>query len=153
MRTDVILYGLKSKSTWRLFFFGFITLGIYDVYYIALQTNILNRHLRREERLSKTFINLIFAVNAIAAALLLASFLDRGEEFRQIKLLSSILYQAWWILVTIWTFLARSRMNLLLSAKRRKVLWFHGAWTFLFSFFYFNFKINKLNKTLFHRPY
>ena len=44
--------------------------------------------------------------------------------------------------------MARNRMNKLLGVTQRQFHWFSGLWTFLFTPFYFNYKINQLAEDL-----
>ena len=46
----------------------------------------------------------------------------------------------------VWGFKARNRMNVILSSGKTDNEWFHGFWTLLFTPFYFNFKVNKLDE-------
>jgi len=68
------------------------------------------------------------------------------EEGHPVEAISDLLDSVWGILVLIWAFKARNRMNMLLSVTKNDPRWFHGLWTFLFTALYFNFKINKLNE-------
>ncbi len=68
------------------------------------------------------------------------------EEGHPLERISDSLDNVWSILVLIWAFKARNRMNMLLALTRNEPCWFHGLWTFLSAAFYFNYKINKLNE-------
>ncbi len=68
------------------------------------------------------------------------------EEGDPIEAISDSLDTIWVVFVLIWTFKARNRMNMLLAVTKDQPCWFHGLWTFLFTFLYFNFKINSLNE-------
>jgi hypothetical protein len=48
------------------------------------------------------------------------------------------------VVVLVWAFKIRNRMNLILEAEKTSELWFKGFWTFFFQLFYMQFKINKI---------
>ena len=131
---------LKSQSTWRLVFLSLITLGIYGAYYIKLQTKIINQHLDREGQISATVATFIVALSCISAINLVLL------EPHPVE--TALLDTVWSILVLIWVFKARNRMNMLLAVTKDQPQWFHGLWTFIFFYYYFNFKINRLNESI-----
>jgi hypothetical protein len=144
MNRGEIVGRLKSQGTWRLFLLGLITLGIYLAYYIKRQTTIINQNLEGERQISEGLVNLIMILAFVTAILIVPYILV--EEGHPVAVISNFLDRVWIILVMIWAFKARKRMNLLLAATKDQPFWFHGFWTFLFSAMYFNFKINKLNE-------
>jgi hypothetical protein len=145
MSREEILSQLKSQSTWRLFFLSFITLGIYTAHYIKRQTRIMNQYLDKERRISEGFVSTILILAYVTVILVIPYVLI---EEGLIEGISNVLDAVWSILVLVWAFKARNRMNMLLSATKDQARWFHGLWTFLFTALYFNFKINTLNESL-----
>jgi hypothetical protein len=145
MDREEIVKALRRESTVRLFFLGFITLGIYVAYYIKRQTACMNHYLDEERHISEALVGTILILAYITAILIVPYLLV--EEGHPIQALSNFLDAIWGILVLIWAFAARNRMNILLSAKKGDETWFNGLWTFLFTVFYFNYKIIKLNAT------
>jgi hypothetical protein len=145
MSREEILSQLKSQSTWRLFFLSFITLGIYTAHYIKRQTTRMNQYLDRERQISEGFVSTILILAYVTVILVIPYVLI---EEGPIEGISNLLDAVWSILVLVWAFKARNRMNMLLSATKDQARWFHGLWTFLFTALYFNFKINTLNESL-----
>lgn len=143
MNSSEIVARLKSQSTWRLVFLTVITLGIYTSHYIKRQTRIINEHLDKENKIAEGLVTAIL-VFAYLSAILIVPYV-MVEEGHPVERISDGLDRVWALLVLIWAFMARNRMNVLLAAAKGQPHWFHGFWTFLFTPFYFNFKINKLN--------
>jgi len=144
MERDEILRSLKRESTWRLFFLGVITLGIYVAHYIKRQTACMNQYLDKEKQISGELVGAVLILAYISAILFVPSLLV--EEGHPIAAISNLLDTIWEILLLVWAFKARNRMNMLLSATKGSEAWFHGLWTFLFTALYFNFKINTLSE-------
>ena len=66
-----ILNALRSQSTWRLFFLGLITLGIYVAHYIKRQTTQMNQYLDLEKQISHTFVNIFLILSYVSVILLI----------------------------------------------------------------------------------
>lgn len=146
MHSKEIAGRLKSQSTWRLLFLSLITLGIYTSHYIKRQTTIINEHLDKDREISQSIVTAILVLSYLTAILIVPYVMV--EEGHPLEKVSDSLDKVWSLLVLIWAFMARNRMNALLAAAKGEPHWFHGLWTFLFAVFYFNFKINKINNDL-----
>lgn len=145
MERDEILSSLKRESTWRLFFLGFIILGIYIAHYIKRQTACMNQYLDKEKRISEELVWTILILTYISVILFIPYiFVEEGSP---IEAIGNLLDTIWGILLVVWAFKARNRMNMLLSATKESKFWFEGLWTFLFTALYFNFKVNALSET------
>lgn len=143
MNNNEIITQLKSQSTWRLIFLGILTLGIYTVYYIKRQTRILNKHLDSKQQISEGFVKTILILAYVNTILLLPYCLVNAGH--PIGLIREVLDYVLNFLILIWAFKARNRINMLIAGTKSQQYWFSGFWTFIFSFLYFNYKINKLN--------
>ncbi len=143
MNNEELVGQLKSQSTLRLFLLTLITLGIYSTHYIHRQTKIMNHRLDGEHKISENLVKFIF-VFAYISVILTIPYLFVPE--RPTEPVYELLDLIWAILIVVWAFKARNRMNMLLGASKGQPHWFHGLWTFLFTNLYFNFKVNKLNE-------
>jgi hypothetical protein len=144
----LLLKELKSQSTWRLLFLSFITLSIYDAYYVKRQSGIINQHIEKTRQIPKGFVIVFYLVSCIAAFLLLPSFLADGEDLRHIELVSNIFDYIRIFMSVAWALMARSKMDKLLFDNNKENIKFSVLWCLVFSVYYFNFKINKLNKCM-----
>lgn len=143
MESHKLIRNLKEQTTWRLLGIGIITYGVYFAYYIRRQTGKINSHLGKESAISNGFINSIIVMSYISAALLVPYMIvDYGHPIEKI---SDYTDRIWGIMLIVWGFKARNRVNILLSANSESDHWFHGLWTFLFTPLYFNYKVNQLN--------
>ena len=143
MLHEDLIRNLKSQSTWRLLGLGLITYGVYYAYYIAKQTRVINLQLDEKSQISSAFVTSIFVLSYLSLLLFFGYLLV--DEGHPVAVLSNIADRLWMLLIIIWGFSARNRMNTLNSVNSDDQNWFHGLWTFLFSPLYFNYKINVLN--------
>ena len=143
MLHEDLIRNLKSQSTWRLLGLGLITYGVYYAHYIAKQTRIINLQLDEKSQISSDFIISILVLSYLSLALFFGYLLV--DEGHPVAVISNVADRLWMLLILIWGFYARNRMNTLNSASSDGPSWFHGLWTFLFSPLYFNYKINVLN--------
>lgn len=160
---------LKSESTWKLFGLSVITLGIYLAYYIKKKSQKINNFLESDQRISDNFasgmvyisyISVMTLIFYFVAAYLMIFSLD-GETYYSetnsigatitlafIRLISDLIGMIFNILVIVWAFKMRNRINSLNQYNPSDKKWFHGFWTFLFSTLYINFKINKIHTAI-----
>jgi hypothetical protein len=139
-----LIKGLKDQSTWSLLGLGIITYGVYFAFYIKRQTDKINVHLNQESAISNGFITSIFVMSILSAALFIPYLLvDSGHP---IKRISDFVDRVWNVMLVVWGFKARNRMNSLCSFNNDNRNWFHGLWTFFSTPLYFNYKINRLNE-------
>jgi len=133
---------LQSQSTAKLVLLSVITYGVYTVYFLRRLTDQINVSLDPEYRISHGFVvtNFVFAYLSLA---MLALFLIVPEGHPVVGF-SDFLNRIYVILVLVWSFTVRNRLNSLLASTPGTASWFHGFWTFLFQYWYINYKINVL---------
>ncbi len=137
---------LKSESTWQLLGLGIITLGVYFYHYVASQTHQLNYYLSDRQQVPQALLWSIFVTTYTSLALFLWSlFVEDDHPVMHLDLGINLTSS---LLLLVWGFYARNRMNLLNQADKHDPAWFHALWTFLLTPLYFNFKINVLNLQL-----
>lgn len=143
MRHEIITE-LKSQSTWRLFGLSLITFLVFAAHYMKRQTKIINEHYDREDKISEGFVTFVLVITYLSLLFFIAYlFVDESHPVARISNLVDLVSI---FAHLIWGFKARNRMNIILSSEKKTKMWFHGFWTFLFTPFYFNFKINQLNE-------
>lgn len=132
----------KSQSTWRLLGLGVITYGVYFAHYIKNQTDRINEITGESNRISDGFVNSILAMSYITLFLFFAFI--TVEEGHVVETVSNVFDRIWGVMLIIWGFMARNRLNAAYNISKDNKEWFHGLWTFLFSPMYFNYKINSI---------
>lgn len=143
MENRELITSLRSQSTWRLVGFGIITYGVYLAYYIKTQTAILNKRLERDMMISKSFTDGFMVLSYVSLILFIPYFLV--PEGHPLEIVSNVVDLVWGVVLLIWGFKARNRLNRLCQLRSDTREWLNGFWTFLFTPFYFNYKINKLS--------
>jgi len=139
-----IIPRLKSQNTWCLLGLSIITYLVYPAHYIKRQSKIINEYCDTEDRISEGFVATIFIFAYLSLALFFPYMLvDEGHPIERV---SDLVDKISVITFLIWGFKARNRMNKILDSKVESKEWFHGLWTFLFTPFCFNFKVNELNE-------
>jgi len=144
MSTTDLVHNLKSQSTWRLLGLGLITYGVYYAHYIARQSRTINAELSPTSHISTGFVATIYFFSYVSLALFVAYlFVDDAHPIAK---LSTALDRICIVLILVWGFVARNRINHLLGLTKTNPNWFHGAWTFLFSPLYFNYRVNVMSR-------
>jgi len=140
-----IIPKLKYGSTWKLVGLCAITYGVYGAHYIKTKTSVINEQCDVNERISDSFVTFVIVINYLSLALFIPHFFV--EETSPIAVLGDLVDLVCNVTFIVWGFMARNRMNVILSASESDGQWFHGFGTFFFSPYYFNFKVNKLSES------
>ncbi|RJG41859.1 DUF4234 domain-containing protein [Motilimonas pumila] len=135
---------LKCLSTWKLFFLSIITLGIYTAHYARQQSKIIDELDHDLPAIGQTYVSLLFWLSCISATTAVLSIID--DTNLGLTMVDSLLSLSVNILMLVWAFKARNRINQALGAMPKNWYWFHGFWTFLFSPLYINYKINSVSE-------
>ncbi len=133
---------LKYGSTWKLVLLSIVTLGVYLGFYIVRQNKNLNEKLRSEKKISNILGYSVILMSVLSLFGLFTFFFE--EKAEMIELVSDLFDSLAGLLMIVWGFKARNRVNQLLGAEKGEEHWFHGGWTFFLSPFYFNYKVNCL---------
>ncbi len=135
-----LLENLRHQSTWKLLGLGVITYGVYFAYYIQRQSKEINAAISNNAKISSGFVNSIFIMSYASLALFIAwMFVD---EVHPIKGISGLVDMIVGIMLIVWGFKARNRVNTCCDLNSESDVWFHGFWTFIFTPLYFNYKVN-----------
>ena len=130
---------LKTQSTWKLFLFTILTLGIYYVHYIKKQSIIINKYMDNKNKISDIGVRMLMGFTYFNVILVLInSFSFTHANAIILDYISWILF----IMIIIWGYTAKNRLNEYSKLDKSSAYWFHGLWTFLFTPFYFNYNIN-----------
>jgi len=139
MKNIEIIKSLKDQSTWVLLFLFIITYGVYGAYYVKEKSSIMNSVLEEGNKISKGFIDTVIIINWLSLALFIV-YLNVDGEF----IISSLVDLVANIMFIVWAFMARNRVNTYCGLSSGDASWFHGFWTFLFTLYYFNYKVNTI---------
>jgi hypothetical protein len=143
MDREKIITHLKSQGTWCLVLLSIITLGIYTAHYIKRQTCIFNKYLDREQKISSLLAYLIMFISYERVIVLLLSVFMNQLISEDMNFFRNLLR---FILVIVWAFQVRNRINKLLLLSANRALWLNRGLTFFFTIFYINYMINSLNE-------
>lgn len=145
MYNDDLIKKLHVQGSWSLFGLFFITFGIYIAYYIKKQTLTINSFLTDKDKLSYSFINIIIVLSYLSAILALIPENTNNSILNDFSFYTGNLL---FILITIWGFKVKNRLNNYYDFNKSSIDWFHGLWTFLFTTLYFNYHINCINERI-----
>lgn len=146
MNKGELLSKLQGVGTLKLILLSIITLGVYESYYIKKQTRIINEFTGEAHAIPSGFVSGIILLAWVSVALFVPYIIT--EEDHPIAYVSTFVDVLWTLLTMMWSFKARNRLNTLLLASKNQAIWIKGLWTFLFTAFYFNYKVNKINAQL-----
>ncbi len=135
---------LKSQSTLRLFLLTVITYAVYPVHYLRRLTNLINVQLVPPDRISHGFIVANFAFAYLSLVLLVPYIVV--PEGHPLEIISEVIDMISLILILVWSFKVRNRLNSALGSKPGDPSWFHAGWTVFLEYLYINHKINVLSK-------
>lgn len=140
-----ILQEFQNKSTWRLVILSIVTLGIYPAFYVHAQTKILNSYLASENRISETMTKLLIMYCFILLVVFIPYvFTDKFDDYELwIIDIPNIIYYIWFV---YWAIKFRRRINYLLNLDEENSLRFKKVWSWFFTPYYFNYKLNCLKK-------
>ncbi len=137
-----IFQELKCQSTWRLLGLGLITVGTYYAHYCDRQSRIINKY-SGADPIPPAFVTAIFVVSYATLALFVGYFFV--DERHPVSIASNVSDKVWILMILIWGFYARNRVNKLASFTTNDPRRISAVWTFLFSPLHFNYKINAIN--------
>ena len=129
-------------STWKLVGLTVITLGIHAGFFALRSGRTMNRLLPDERAMSERFLTLVLNLQILSVGLLVPYVLL--PEGHWIETVSDATDWAGGLGLLVWGFRMKSRAQELFGSGSGFAVLFGGLWTFLFSPFYFNFKINQL---------
>ena len=141
MGIDKKLEPFKKQSMWALIGLTIVTLTFYLPFWMSKQSQIIN------QQLGKTFIHgSWFWVSLLATTVSFGMIpVEIITNDAQWALGVSNVFEKFDVLLTlIWAFKIRSGMNELLESNSSDRNWYSGVWTFLFTVFYLQYKLNKI---------
>ena len=108
------------------------------------KTRVINTYLEGKDHISEKLTQFLIIGAYMALFLAIGCSLDKDNT--SLDNLSSAVNAVWGISMIVWGFMVRTRMNYLLSADKGEAKYFSKLWTFLFTPFYLNYKVNQLQE-------
>lgn len=139
-----LVRAFPRRGLWRMAGLTVITLLAYPYYWMYRRTLILNRM----PGVRPVAPGLVWSSLALAALGYVVTFaqLGGGDEGLERLGLPVVIADAGVFLV--WAFTFRARLMLALGITMRDRRWMKGIWTFLFSAFYFQYKLNRYHRAV-----
>jgi len=137
-----ITHSFRRQSVWALIGLTVITLGFYALLWLFRQTLVSNR-LLPEDRISNGFV-ISFVSISVLITLTIITVLIFADDRASARELSKFLSDINFILILVWTFRIRNRINKLLDVSDFNPYRLNVIWTVLFGIFYLQYKINSL---------
>ena len=137
------LIQLPCFSTLLVVIFSIVTLGLYNLYWMYTRTQKLNALLSPEDRIANWLPTAAMTLAFISILLSISSeYIPVTEEFLVIDNTISIIN---FVFTLTWVFAIRKVINLLLESRPEDESWLNGFITFIFSIFYFQYRINQIH--------
>ncbi|MHC6530069.1 MULTISPECIES: DUF4234 domain-containing protein [unclassified Vibrio] len=137
---------LQSQSSWRLFFLALVTLGIYTAYYAKSQSEKINALPHGMTPINQGFMETVFGLACIGMMTRVLSILLYDNLM--LSLVDNLIGLSVSIMLLIWGFKARNRVNAALGFEPGSARAFSALFTVLFTPLYFNYKVNCLCEEL-----
>jgi len=139
-----IIKDLKKESTFVTLFYNFITLGVYGGFYMKRQTEILNKDVKDDLKISSSEMDTYVVLSIISAFIsFLLIFSDNNPTFEGIDKLFTIGLGIWMI---AWNFRWRKMFYAALGDDAQYPSFrLNGFFLFLFGIYYINYKINEFD--------
>jgi len=135
-----LIENLRSQSTWRLLGLALITHGVYFAYYIQRQSSEINAVIDSKDHIASEFVSAILLMSYASLALFIPYLFV--EEGHPIVVASGLVDMILTVMLIVWGFKSRNRVNAVCGLHSESDHWFHGLWTLLFTPMYFNYKVN-----------
>jgi hypothetical protein len=127
-------------STWYVFILTLVTLNLYLLYWFYNRTRTLNQ-LKDISPIGDAFIFSALAINIITYPFWVGELFF--EHIQEIVLASQVVSLLGNILLLVWSFKLRNRLNTFLEKNQAPHSRLGPVFTFLFQALYLNFKINE----------
>jgi hypothetical protein len=155
MKNVSFIEELKTQSTWKLFFFGVITLGVYFAYYTQNISRKLdavigdaNAIVSDDNKIPTGLTNTIFTAAWVNVLLILISYsLDADNPIVLFTNTFGIFAQ---IVYIVWAFKARRIIQEYCDLHQNSYMWFSGFGLVVAPPLYFNYKINAMVENIKH---
>jgi hypothetical protein len=129
------------QSVWGMIGLSIITLTFYFPFWMRKTSRVING-LLPANRISPWFFPVSIILTLLNFGMVIPEILT--DDNPTVMMVSKLLNRIDCIVIIVWAFKIRNRMNVILEAEKKTPLWFNAFWTLNFQMFYIQFRINKI---------
>jgi len=122
-------------------FLSYITFSFYIFFWLKKYSDILNKEIT-DKKISNVWFPLSITVTTINFVMVFIEILTNDNP--QIVLIGKQINYIYIIILILWLFKVRDKMNLVLETKKNTQFWYSGILTFFFNIWYLQYKTNKI---------
>lgn len=137
---NISLTGFKKLSTWYVLLYTILSLGLYIIYWLFSRTKILNEK-HYSNPVSDALMYSAIVIYLISYPLMLVEVFVPEEA--AYVLTSQLISFVGNILLIVWTFKFRNRLNTYLNLEKSNTKYLGPVMTFFFQTLYLSFKLNE----------
>jgi hypothetical protein len=131
----------SKQSIWGMIGLTLVTLMFYFPFWMRKISRVINE-LLPSNTIGTWFFPVSIILTALNYGMVIPEILTGGNP--NVKMVSNLMNQIDSIVMIVWAFNIRNRMNVILEAEKKSPLWFNAFWTFFLQIFYIQFRINKI---------
>lgn len=137
---DVSLTGFKKLSTWYVLLYTILSLGLYIIYWLFSRTKTLNEKHQSNPVSVALMYTAIFIYIISYPLMIIEVFIPEESTYVLTSQLISFLGN---ILLIVWTFKFRNRLNTYLNLDKNDTKYLGPVMTFFFQALYLSYKVNE----------
>jgi L-asparagine transporter-like permease len=122
-------------------FLSYITFSFYIFFWLKKYSNILNKELS-DKKISNIWFPLSITVTIINFVMIFIEIFTNDNP--QIVLIGKQINTIYIIILILWLFKVRDKMNIVLETEKNTQYWYSGILTFFFNIWYLQYKTNRI---------
>jgi hypothetical protein len=119
----------------------YITFSFYIFFWLKKYSNILNKELS-DKKISNIWFPLSITVTIINFVMIFIEIFTNDNP--QIVLIGKQINTIYIIILILWLFKVRDKMNIVLETEKNTQYWYSGILTFFFNIWYLQYKTNRI---------
>ena len=131
-----------SQSVWGMIGLSLITLTFYFPFWLRKTSRLVNGLLPTNQ-ISTWFFPASILLTILNFGMVIPEIVTDDNPI--VMMVSKLMNNIDCIVILVWAFKLRNRINLVLEAEEKTDLWFNALWTFLFQMFYIQFRIKQIS--------
>lgn len=144
---EVRIVGIENISKFPrinvlyVIFLSYITFSFYIFFWLRKYSNILNKELV-DKKISNIWFPLSITVTIINFVMIFIEIFTNDNP--QIVLIGKQINTIYIIILILWLFKVRNKMNIVLETEKNTQYWYSGILTFFFNIWYLQYKTNRI---------